>query len=386
MKRNNLQGLNPIKKDNQDIHLGYITTLPALSELSGVFSLGNTPIRNQEADQNSDFCAAYGTVGMAYLMDGIEGSPEWVFAASKEISGDNEEFGQDMRSIFKAWVKYGSPRKENVKVPENLSDRRYLKNYDLNLSGEELKKKTFVTCKGKYDAFDNIRASIWKFRDERRAVGIGVVFAWSLSDVYLDTVMDGGFGHFMFATGWDKDYLEVFNSYGIEAGKEGKHYIHRSVINFFIEKFGANMMIDMPVEEARVKQIEYIKKKEQKQNWLQEILKNLWDFFLDILIPDRLRTLGAQRSPQWGTVRRAFLLKYPECAVCRKKGTLLSPNNVHHKKLFNRSPDLELDFQNLLTLCREDHFIFGHLKRWSCQNDSIEEDAKIWYNKIKSRL
>lgn len=128
-----------------------------------------------------------------------------------------------------------------------------------------------------------------------------------------------------------------------------------------------------------------LKELKKKQNWLQEILKNLWDFFLDIFVPDRLRTLGAQRSPHWNTVRKAFLLRKPECAVCRKRGTLLSPNNVHHCVPFYKNPALELQESNLCTLCREHHFFVGHLNSWRSWNKDVRIDAEIWYNKIKTR-
>ena len=91
-------------------------------EIPNKFSLGCAPIHNQEKDNNDDFCSAYSSVGMAYLMDNIEGSPEWIFAASKEISNDNEEFGQNMRTAMKTWVEYGSPRREDVIVPESPKD------------------------------------------------------------------------------------------------------------------------------------------------------------------------------------------------------------------------------------------------------------------------
>lgn len=272
-------GLKLLPKDNRDLNLGSIVKLPELSELPDKFSLGETIIRNQEADGNDDFCTAYGTIGMAYLMDGVEGSQEWVFAASKELSGKNEEFGQDMRMAFKTWVKYGSPRKEYVKVPEDKKDRRYLKNYEIQ-NGDELKKQTYVTCKGQYDAFDNIRTSIWKFRNEKQAAGIGVIFSWPLSEVYLTGTPQGGFGHFMFVTGWDKEFLEVVNSYGKEAGLNGKHWLSRETINYFVGRYGSYMLVDMPVEKARSIQNQssqnksfYVKLKEWIKNYWEEILR-----------------------------------------------------------------------------------------------------------------
>jgi len=261
-------GLLPLPEDKHDIDLGKITLLPSLEQLPEQFSIGHGPIHHQEKDGNDDFCTAYGTVGMSYLMDNMEGSPEWVFAASKEISGDNEGFGQNMRTAFKTWVKYGSPLKAEVEVPEK-SKRRYLSNYDSSLIGDVLKKKTYVTCKGQYDGYDNIRASLWKFKEEKRAAGIGLVFSWSLHKVYLEKPQDNGFGHFMYATGWKNGYLECINSYGKEAGDNGIHYVSREVINYFVDKYGAMMLIDMPIGEARELQGRY---NWHHANWFSKVV------------------------------------------------------------------------------------------------------------------
>ena len=97
------------------------------------------------------------------------------------------------------------------------------------------------------------------------------------------------------------------------------------------------------------------------------------------------RTFGAVRSPQWSQVRRKFISTYPYCAVCGKKGTLLKANEVHHCVPFHVKPSLELLESNLITLCRQDHYTFGHLNSWSSFNVSVREDAKIWNDKITNR-
>lgn len=270
-------GLQLLPKDHRDFQLGFITTLPKLKDLPGIFTLGNTIIRHQAREGNSDFCTAYSTVGMAYLEDGIEGSVEWSFAASKEISGDNEQFGQNMRTAMKTWRKYGSPPRDKVKIPAQLNHRRYLSNYADFLKQEAriLKKKAYVSTKGPYNAFDNIRASIWKYREEKRAVGIGLVFAWPVQQEYLETIKDGGFGHMMFVTGWKPDYLEVVNSYGKGAGKDGKHWISKEVIEHFVKRYGAFMLIDADPNKLKVQQT---RAEWYKASWLRKlriIMRNL---------------------------------------------------------------------------------------------------------------
>ncbi len=94
---------------------------------------------------------------------------------------------------------------------------------------------------------------------------------------------------------------------------------------------------------------------------------------------------GAARSPQWPQVQKAFIKEHPTCAVCDKKGTLLNPLNVHHQHPFHVHPELELDPENLITLCRIHHLWWGHLGNWASWNDSVQSDAVEWELKIKAR-
>lgn len=97
------------------------------------------------------------------------------------------------------------------------------------------------------------------------------------------------------------------------------------------------------------------------------------------------RTLGAMRSSMWSSVRKAYITKNPLCAVCEKKGTILSPNQVHHKAPFSRSPELELKESNLITLCQRCHLLIGHLGSFKSYNATVEKDAEYLRAKINSR-
>lgn len=91
--------------------------------------------------------------------------------------------------------------------------------------------------------------------------------------------------------------------------------------------------------------------------------------------------VGAERSPQWPKVRADFLATHGECAVCGSKKDL----EAHHVKPFHLRRDLELDPNNLIALCRDHHFLFGHLCSWSSFNPNVREDAAAWRKKIKER-
>jgi len=86
------------------------------------------------------------------------------------------------------------------------------------------------------------------------------------------------------------------------------------------------------------------------------------------LIRHHLRDVGlsAKRSGQWPTVEKHFLEAHPTCAACGGTERL----NVHHVHPFHLFPELELDPNNLITLCmgeKECHLKIGHggsFKQW----------------------
>lgn len=75
------------------------------------------------------------------------------------------------------------------------------------------------------------------------------------------------------------------------------------------------------------------------------------------VVREAVKTLT--RSGEWPRVRDAHLERFPRCAACG--GTARA--QVHHKRPFHIQPELELDPQNLLTLCmgpNECHLRIGH--------------------------
>ena len=91
------------------------------------------------------------------------------------------------------------------------------------------------------------------------------------------------------------------------------------------------------------------------------------------------------RSSEWPKVVKAYRDKNPNCAVCGKGSSLLNPINIHHVRPFHIHPELELDPMNLITLCRVDHLIFGHLKNFKSYSVDVREDAQAWNTKINHR-
>jgi len=99
------------------------------------------------------------------------------------------------------------------------------------------------------------------------------------------------------------------------------------------------------------------------------------------------RRHGHERSPEWPRVEREHRLQYPACAACGYKGEGIQ---VHHIKPFHLHPQLELDPNNLITLCqiegREHHLLLGHLDDWESFNEHVQGDVKHFFRKTANQI
>lgn len=111
------------------------------------------------------------------------------------------------------------------------------------------------------------------------------------------------------------------------------------------------------------------------------VLKNIKDVY------QGKAGVGNLRSTKWTQVRKKFLKSNPNCAVCGSVKKL----EVHHKKPFHQHPGLELSESNLITLCESKkngvtcHLLFGHLGNYKSINTHVDEDVKMWNDKINNR-
>jgi 5-methylcytosine-specific restriction endonuclease McrA len=85
------------------------------------------------------------------------------------------------------------------------------------------------------------------------------------------------------------------------------------------------------------------------------------------------------RSPHWPTVRKHHLEREPACAVCGTKEDL----NVHHILSFHTHPELELEDSNLITLCRHDHWVWGHLLDWKADDPDIRQHIEVFKERVR---
>jgi 5-methylcytosine-specific restriction endonuclease McrA len=99
------------------------------------------------------------------------------------------------------------------------------------------------------------------------------------------------------------------------------------------------------------------------------------------------RKHGHERSPEWPRVAHEHLSIEPACAACGHRGQGLQ---VHHIKPFHLFPELELDPNNLITLCelkgRDHHLLLGHLDDWESYNPNVRRDVKRFHNENAQQI
>jgi hypothetical protein len=90
----------------------------------------------------------------------------------------------------------------------------------------------------------------------------------------------------------------------------------------------------------------------------------------------------AVRSPKWRNIRAEFIKKNPYCSACGKNRDL----EVHHILPVHLKPELELEMDNLITLCSNScHILFGHFMDFKSWNPNVKEDCLILLDKIRER-
>lgn len=105
-------------------------------------------------------------------------------------------------------------------------------------------------------------------------------------------------------------------------------------------------------------------------------------------IKDRLHGKTSKehkRSSDWPKIRKEWIKFHPECALCGSKKKL----EVHHKVPFHIASQLELDPNNLITLCESKtwgklncHLLFGHLGNYKSFNAEVQSDCERWHKKF----
>jgi hypothetical protein len=115
---------------------------------------------------------------------------------------------------------------------------------------------------------------------------------------------------------------------------------------------------------------------------MKSLLNNITDVF------SGKAPLGTKRSGSWSSVRADFLKLHPKCEICESTTNL----EVHHIEPFHLNPELELDINNLITLCETKkygincHLLIGHLGSYKFSNPNCRKDVKQLHTKLKQTV
>lgn len=94
-----------------------------------------------------------------------------------------------------------------------------------------------------------------------------------------------------------------------------------------------------------------------------------------------LKIRYAYRSPNWRSVRKEHLSNDPICNACGKDNDL----EVHHIVPVHVNSELELEVDNLITLCSRCHLVFGHLSHYKSWNENVVDDCKNYNSQVSQR-
>lgn len=256
-------------------------------------------IKNQK---DTDFCTGFASAAVSEEQEGVELSPEFIYAMGKKISGDGiSEWGADLRTICKVHTKIGAIEQKEAKYTVETQTRNFLANpmswKDVEDFAVKHQKKTYLRIDtGVYDTFDNVRVALWLHKDDvdKKAVFCGI-------DWFPEMTVQGGVmpnrrmgvdigdgqpqGHAIKIRpkGWKtingQLYLIIQNSWGEEYGDKGLFYIPRTLFNQVNAFYGAFMFVDMTPDDVKQMTSLY----QQALNILQQIfwlMKNKVGTFL----------------------------------------------------------------------------------------------------------
>lgn len=115
---------------------------------------------------------------------------------------------------------------------------------------------------------------------------------------------------------------------------------------------------------------------------MKKILNSIKQYYKVKKSEFREKKKSKKRSPKWDEIRDFFVYNIqPSCAACGTTKKL----QVHHIKPFNEYPELELDMNNLITLCMDKetcHLDLGHCDNFKKSNPNIVSDAFLYRNAI----
>ena len=248
-------------------------------------------LNQTEFEGDNDECAGVSGSRVMSILNGYACAPHFLWMMARQRAGaKKEDFGLSNRDLAMAMVKVGALRLEDEPFTFK-NGRDFIQepaNWDLiNLRPKALEQicgsVVWVTPSNGMDAFDVFRSSIMKLNKQYgkpHAAVFGLLWNYDFSAKKLDTVATSGTGHdTVVLDEWDGDYATMLNSLGLDAGENGEHQVHRSIINKWAEEFGMFIPIDATQEE--INNAIAIGGRLDR-HWTINILISLYRFLLDM--------------------------------------------------------------------------------------------------------
>lgn len=175
-------GLQPLTPDKRDRRYRFARHFGA-AKLSGLPDFYTCDAGLLMQDQNAmglpTGCTAVTQTDLATDQDGVEYTPEYTFAQTLRLMGVPANWGgADLRKSLKSVIAYGLLERWISNVTAQEIGQEGAANWRIWLPYEEKAipnaKSAYMDAKGgTYDAFDNIRSTLWLNREKRMGVSIG---------------------------------------------------------------------------------------------------------------------------------------------------------------------------------------------------------------------
>lgn len=254
-------GLLELPPDSRDFSLGAVFGRIPIEEVPDTDFIVSEPLKIED-QKRTDFCTGFAVSSVSEDQEGIDLDPLFAFAKIKQVRGEFDLWGANLRDACKAAVKFGFIKKEDS--PFTLEKGRdFLANWknwpkELDEKALEHRKASYFAIDGYKDLFDAIRASMWQHRAEKRSILVGCRWEdeWTPAEGGIIPKNPGteGSGHAFKIFGQKvingELYLVAQLSNSGSIGDKGIFYFPKEVI---IRKltFGAYMFKDLSPEEAK---------------------------------------------------------------------------------------------------------------------------------------
>lgn len=258
------EGLLPLPPDTRDLALGSLFRVVPIADVPLEDFVVSIPllIKNQG---DTDLCTAYTVTSVSEDQESIALSPEFQFAKIKQLLGNTEGWGADLRTACKSATAIGSITStlaESYMHSKGIDTRDAIADWnnwpaDFDNIAAEHRKCSYLTVEGP-SLFDAIRSALWTHRAEHRTVAVGAKWRpeWTVAkDGYIpESYGTEGFGHAFKIFGQKMrngvPYLVAQLSNGIEIGDQGIFYFPKDIVDReFV--YGAFMFKDITPAVAR---------------------------------------------------------------------------------------------------------------------------------------